>query len=129
MAKHGTESVEVLIDIGSNNNFIQETLVTKLGLPLEASKRFKVYMGNGQYLTCNKKCADVELELQGTSFTVDLFVLPIWGLDVVLGMQWLMTLGPCLHDHNELTMEFQWKGKKVTLAGNKTAAATQVTFS
>lgn len=56
-------------------------------------------------------------------------MLPIWGLDVVLGMQWLRTLGPCVHDHNELTMEFQWEGRMVKLAGNTKVNAHQVTFS
>lgn len=91
LARHGTEPWEVLIDTGSNNNFIQEALVEKLGLAWEETKRFKVYMGNGNYLVCCKKCREVGLEMQGHCFKVDLFVLPIWGLDVVLGMQWLCT--------------------------------------
>ena len=84
---------------------------------------------NGQNLICDKKCVAVELVLQGTSFEVDLFVLPIWGLDVVLGMQWLQTLGPCLHVHNELTMEFQWQGKQVTLVSSPMINSRQVTYS
>lgn len=67
--------------------------------------------------------------MQGISFIVELFVLLIWGLDVVLGMQWLRTLGPCVHDHNELTMEFQWKGKRVKLAGNAMQNTKPMTFS
>ena len=63
-------------------------------------------MGNGQFLFCDNKCMRVELVLQGTCFAVDLYVLPIWGLDVVLGMKWLQTLGLCVLDHEALTMEF-----------------------
>ena len=129
MAKHGTKALVALIDTGSNNNFIQEALVDRLGLKYERATRFQVYMGNGQYLVCDKKCVGVELVLQGTSFEVDLFVLPIWGLDVVLGMQWLQTLGPCLHDHNELTMEFQWQGKQVPLVSSPMIYTRQVPYS
>ncbi|CAI9757982.1 unnamed protein product [Fraxinus pennsylvanica] len=50
MAKHRIESWEVLIDTGSNNNFIQEALVEKMGLNWEETRQFKVYMGNGHYL-------------------------------------------------------------------------------
>lgn len=128
-AKIGKEALEVLIDTGSNNNFIQETLVEKLALTWKEAKRFKVYMGNGQYLNCDKICAGVELEMQGNCFKVDMYILPIWGLDIVLGMQWLRTLGPCLHDHDALTMEFQWKGRKVKLAGTQDESTRQVTFS
>jgi hypothetical protein len=70
----------VLIDTGSNNNFIREALVDKLGLSWVDAKRFKVYMGNGKYLLCNKKSTDVRLELQGHVFIVDLYLLPIWDL-------------------------------------------------
>ncbi|XP_024024277.1 uncharacterized protein LOC112092413 [Morus notabilis] len=128
-AKQGTETLEVLVDTGSNNNFIQEALVEKLGLSCEGSKKFKVYMGNGQYLVCDRLCKGVALDLQGNSFVVDLYVLPIWGLDVVLGMQWLRTLGPCIHDHDKLTMEFQWKGKTVRLAGSSDLPTRQLTFT
>jgi len=60
--------LEVLIDIGSNNNFIREAFVDKLGLAWVDAKRFKVYMGSGQYQLCNKKCIDVRLDLQGHVF-------------------------------------------------------------
>lgn len=128
-ARVGKEALEVLIDTGSNNNFIQESLVEKLALSWKEAKRFRVYMGNGQYLNCDKICVDVEVEMQGNQFKVDMYILPIWGLDIVLGMQWLRTLGPCLHDHDALTMEFQWKGKKVKLEGVSDSATTHVTFS
>ena len=46
MANHGTKALVVLIDTGSNNNFIQETLVDRLRLKYERATRFQVYMGN-----------------------------------------------------------------------------------
>ncbi|XP_073153182.1 uncharacterized protein [Henckelia pumila] len=100
----------------SCHNFIQEGLVTKLGVSCVTERWFRVYMGNGQYLWCEKMCPQVPLTLQGHEFRIELYVLPIWGLDIVLGMQWLRTLGPCLHDHEALTMDFKWKqGKGNTL--------------
>ncbi|XP_062104135.1 uncharacterized protein LOC133815295 [Humulus lupulus] len=129
MAKHGTETLEVLIDTGSNNNIIQASLAERLALKWEDTTRFKVYMGNGNFLVCSKICIGVELLMQGHQFVVDLYVLPICGLDIVLGMQWLQSLGPCLHDHKNLTMEFQWQGSTVKLEGSKTAAPNQLTFT
>ena len=117
-ASYRDHSVEVLVNVGSHNNFIQEGLVDQLGLQPVTAPRFRVYMGNGQFLLCDKICMDVPLMLQGHEFLVDLYVLPICGFDIVLGMQWLRTLGPCVHDHEALTMEFNWKGKRVCLVGN-----------
>lgn len=127
--QHNSESLEVLIDTGSNNNFIQKNLAQRLGLHTADTKKFKVYMGNGNSLWCSQVCSGVELSLQGHKFLIDIFVLPIWGMDVVLGMQWLQTLGPCLHDHKALTMEFEWNGKMVKLAGSSTLATQQLSLS
>ena len=44
--------------------------------------------------------------LQIASFTVDLYVLPIAGANVILGIQWLQSLGPVLADYNTLTIQF-----------------------
>ncbi|XP_062094224.1 uncharacterized protein LOC133800283 [Humulus lupulus] len=86
-------------------------------------------MGNGNFLLCTKICKEVELVLQGHKFMVDLYVLPICGLDVVLGMQWLQTLGSCVHDHKALTMEFNWQGSVVKLAGSTEVSAHQLTYT
>lgn len=37
---------------------------------------------------------------------MDLHVLPLYGTDLVLGVQWLKSMGPILTDYNELTMKF-----------------------
>ena len=46
-----------------------------------------------------------------------MFSLPLGRCDVVLGTQWLRTLGPILWDFAELWMQFSINGKKHTLWG------------
>uniref|UniRef100_A0A803P909 Uncharacterized protein n=1 Tax=Cannabis sativa TaxID=3483 RepID=A0A803P909_CANSA len=79
----------------------------------------------------NTNCSELDDSLvdEGHQFQVDLYVLPIWGLDVVLGMKWLQTLSPCLHDHKAFTMEFQWQGKTVKLAGSANLGVDPLTFT
>ena len=62
-ATYHDHSIEVLIDTGSHNNFIQEGLVEKLGLASVHAKQFRVYMGNGQYLLCDRMCLGIPLVL------------------------------------------------------------------
>ena len=121
--------IEVLIDRGSHNNFIQEGLVDKLGLQCVPAQRFLVYIGNGQFLLCDRMCVSIPLVLQGHEFLVDLYVLSICGLDIVLGMQWLWMLGPYIRNHEALTMEFTWKGKRGCLSGNLVTKPRQVTYN
>lgn len=46
---------------------------------------------------------------------VDLFVLPLSGLDIVLGVQ-LSELGRVVSDYKKMTMEFQWGDSWVKLS-------------
>lgn len=43
--------------------------------------------------------------------------LPVTGCDVVLGVQWLVTLGPILWNFSAFSMQFQMGSKWVTLQG------------
>lgn len=53
-----------------------------------------VMIGNGSTIECNTRFPSIPITIQGFSFVVDLFQLPIGGADIVLGVQWLKTLGP-----------------------------------
>lgn len=57
--------------------------------------------------------------VQSTRIIVDLFLLPMDGTDVVLGIQWFKTLGKIVTDYTELSMKFIWNGKMVSWTGEK----------
>ena len=46
---------------------------------------------------------------------VDLYVLPIVGANIVLGVQWLKTLGPVLTDYSLMTMKFFYDQRLIEL--------------
>ncbi|GKD35945.1 ty3-gypsy retrotransposon protein [Tanacetum coccineum] len=52
-----------------------------------------------------------------TCFPVNLLLLPIYGADLVLGVEWLAGLGPILFDYKELWMEFAHGSSKIRLIG------------
>ncbi|XP_043714700.1 uncharacterized protein LOC122663059 [Telopea speciosissima] len=109
--------LHILIDSGSTHNFIQESVAIATNCPICPTKAFKVYIGNGDFLMCNQQCKGVSLRVQGSVFLVDLFVLPIKGASIVLGIQWLETLGPVLTDYKKLSMEFTLGGSPIRLVG------------
>uniref|UniRef100_M1A9G6 Uncharacterized protein n=1 Tax=Solanum tuberosum TaxID=4113 RepID=M1A9G6_SOLTU len=53
----------------------------------------------------------VALTIQGFSFVTDFFIIDLHGSDLVLGVTWLATLGPCLTDYVNRTFEFTLDGK------------------
>lgn len=78
--------VHVLIDSGSTHNFVRPDIAERLGIPLSAVSLFRVYVGSGDSLICHYKCDGLKIELQGSVFTVGLYVLPLQGPEIVLGM-------------------------------------------
>ncbi|VFQ64951.1 unnamed protein product [Cuscuta campestris] len=111
-------SVHVLLDSGSTHNFIHPAVAECLSLVLHPVTPFRVYVGNGESLRCAYSCPQTSITLQGHIFAIDLYLLEIHGSDVVLGVQWLQTLGKVSHDYANLTMEFTWNGSIVQLRGD-----------
>ena len=60
---------------------------------------------------------------------MDLYVLPIEGLDVVMGIQWLQLLGCVSHDYAAMTMEFNWDGSIVILRGETSLSLKPIIFN
>ncbi|KAL0374348.1 UNVERIFIED_CONTAM: Transposon Tf2-11 polyprotein [Sesamum radiatum] len=109
-------SVSVLIDSGSSHNIMQPRVAEYLGLPIMPFSAFLVLVGNGAALHCAGVCHEVPLVLQSHQFSVPLFVILIYGADIVLGVQWLSTLGPFVSDFSIPSMQFYHKDRLVTLS-------------
>jgi hypothetical protein len=58
-----------------------------------------------------------QFESLANRIVIDMFVLPLSGAELVLGVQWLKTLGPIVTDYEQLTMSFAKNGETVQLAG------------
>lgn len=68
-------------------------------------------VANGQKLTCNLFCEGFEWRVQGWQLLVDPHILPLYGYDLILGIQWLSTLGSILWNFEKLKMAFT-KGRR-----------------
>lgn len=93
------KKIIILVDGGSTNNLVQSKLATYLNLLLQLSSHLRVTVGNGDALTCGGECLGIPLKLGLAMFKVDLILLPVYGADIVLGVQWMRQLGPILFDY------------------------------
>lgn len=50
---------------------------------------------------------------------MDFHILPLCGADVMLGMQWLKSVGSILTDYMDLTMKFNYHDKVINLQGER----------
>lgn len=116
-AKINGHPVTLLIDGGSTNNFIHDQLASHLGLTIQPSQHLRVTVGNGESMTCAGLCSQVPLHVDQSTFLVDLLLLPIYGADIVLGVQWLSGLGPITFDYTHLWMVFQHADQRIRFQG------------
>jgi len=110
--------VSILIDRGSTHNFLHHKVVTALKLDTQDIAPLRVMVSNGEEIRCQQQCSNVTVLIQKHLFTIDFHILPLCGADVVLGVQWLKTLGPVLTDYTSLNMKFITGGKLIELRGD-----------
>ncbi|XP_066341688.1 uncharacterized protein [Miscanthus floridulus] len=92
----GNTSLIALLDSGSTHNFISKAAAQRRGLPLQHRPHLTATVSNCECVSCLSVIHQATLTISGDTFTVDLFVMPLAGYDVVLGTQWLASLGPIL---------------------------------
>ncbi|CAM8908644.1 unnamed protein product [Rhodiola kirilowii] len=117
VGQYGKRKLYILIDPGSTHNFIDVNVAKELGCLLESVTPMPVTAANGNNMMSSYKCSNFSWKLQGYAFSTDIRTLPLDCCDIVLGVQWLTTLGPIWWDFSNLRMEFTLDGIKHVLRG------------
>ncbi|XP_026428220.1 uncharacterized protein LOC113324098 [Papaver somniferum] len=112
--------ITILIDTGSTHNFTEPSISKRVNLKFVKDTQFEVMVANGTKIPCVGLCPNLEFRLQKHMFSGDFHLLKLGGCDMVLGAQWLQTLGPITWDFNKLVMEFVSQGSKIRLVDNQT---------
>ncbi|KAG6531914.1 hypothetical protein ZIOFF_005750 [Zingiber officinale] len=120
------QPVMILIDSGSTNNFLDSTLARRLKQKIERASTFDVKVTDGRSLTSPGKCEGIKIFLPNYELITDLCLLPLDGCDVILGAQWLRTLGDIIWNFSQLTMRFQDQGKEVCIRGKRQDTITSI---
>jgi hypothetical protein len=106
-----------LVDTGSTHTFIREAVATQLGLQVTPSPGLSVKVANGDNITGSGIYSKLQIAIAEETFHVTCYGLPLAGFNIVLGVQWLRSLGPILWNFNALSMEFWRLGRKVRWVG------------
>jgi predicted aspartyl protease len=102
----GGVQLRALVDTGSTHTFIHSTLVQRLGLNITPRAGLNVMVANGDGVRSPGVCLATPVTIGDEAFAIDCFVLDLGGFDLVLGVQWLRTLGPIVWDFGALAMFF-----------------------
>ncbi|RVW25194.1 Transposon Tf2-11 polyprotein [Vitis vinifera] len=110
-------SLFVLIDSGSSHNFLSSKVAKRVDYCWKKARGIRVTVANGHELHCTALCSDFRWKMQGQEFIAEVYVLPLETYDLILGTQWLATLGDISWNFNTLQMGFELNGKPYLLQG------------
>ncbi|KAI4328586.1 hypothetical protein L6164_020926 [Bauhinia variegata] len=126
--KVGKLDVVILVNGGCTHNFIQEYVAKFLGLTDTPTHSFHVMVGSGHELGCHSFCPQVPITIKDHTYHMDLYLLPLFGADIVLGVQWMKSLGPVLTDYNTLSMKFIRDGHIVELVSQSFDTPSEINY-
>jgi hypothetical protein len=109
--------VSILVDSGSTHNFLDPVFLHKVQLQITATPLLRVKIANGTTVQSMGKVTSVTFKVQGYSFSTNFYLIALGGCDMVLGVDWLSTLGPILWDFSLMTMQFTFLGIHTQLNG------------
>jgi hypothetical protein len=103
----GNIEVQVLVDGGSSDTYLQPRIAQFLKVPIEPTPKFQVLVGNGASLTVEGIVRQLHIQVQGHELTVPAYLLHVADADLILGsLSWLATFGPHIADYANLTLKF-----------------------
>lgn len=94
----GDATLHVLVDTCSTHIFLSQESAARARLPLIKRKGLLVTVANCDKVPSLGMFPDAHISIDLEVFVTDLYVLLLGGYDLVLGMQWLATLGQILWD-------------------------------
>jgi hypothetical protein len=122
------KKVIILVDSGSTHTFIHHHISQETNCYIRDVNNFQIMIANGGYMKCGGRCENVHLQIRHHQLKSHMFSIDMGGCDIVLGVEWLHTLGPILMDFKELTMQFQQEGKMYQCQG-LTASSPEIISS
>ncbi|KZV27561.1 hypothetical protein F511_10965 [Dorcoceras hygrometricum] len=120
--------VVIMIDSGASHNFISRPLGEKLGLNVDESVRFGVCLGDGAKVLGRGLCRDMQIDLGACKLTITGHLFDLGGVDVMLGVDWLRTLGEVRLDWGRMRMKFQEGDRVIELQGDPTLQRSLISF-
>jgi hypothetical protein len=113
--------VIILVDSGRAHNFIHHRIAQETHCYIHVVNNFQIMIANDGSMKCGGCCENVCLQIGDYHPKSHMFAIDMGGCDIVLGADWLRTLGPILMDFQNITMQFdqgrhQYKFQGITVA-------------
>lgn len=107
--------VVALVDSSSTHNFVHTDLAHRLRLNLEPVREgLRMVVANGDCIVSLGRCRDLPFSIDSELFRINCFAFDLCTVDVILGTEWLQTLGLVLWDFRNMRMAIWHSTREVT---------------
>lgn len=113
----GTFEGIALFDTGSTHNFLNKACVSAIDLSIQPHSGLRVKVANGEQLEYGGICKHTPMTIASSEFVVDFYIIPLARFDVILGMQWLSTLGSVLWNFAQMQFSHWANNRRITWTG------------
>jgi hypothetical protein len=115
----GSTSLCALLDFDSTHNFIDTSAADSSG-----SAGLRVAVANGDHIPSPGRCLSLLIDIADEKFDICCYSLVLGSFDMVLGVQWLESLGLDLWDFGCRTLAFIRNARQVLWSAATTTAST-----
>jgi hypothetical protein len=109
--------VLILVDSGATHNFVDKKLVKKMNWAVADTPPMCIKLGDGSRVQAKRACQGMEIEIGGVQIEINAQLFDLGGVDVVLGVEWLSTLGDTIMNWRKHTMSFWYNKEWITFQG------------
>jgi hypothetical protein len=106
-------TLHALLDSGSTHNFVDSEVVSRAGIVFPAQRSLRVVVANGDHVASSGCCRNLKISIADEDFIIDCYGLALGSYEMVLGVQWLASLGPILWDFGKQSMSFVRNGRAI----------------
>ncbi|GAU45214.1 hypothetical protein TSUD_244190 [Trifolium subterraneum] len=122
------KQVRTLIDLGATSNFITMGLLKELNFPVVDTPTSIIEVGNGEKVRNKGVREGLQFNIQGVESKQHFLVMELSGSEMVLGMDWLVSLGNIEANFSNLCLKCELNGKKYTIQGDPAMCNSQATW-
>ena len=123
---HKKRPLHILVDSGSTHNFLDIQVAKKFGCKIEEIEPLHVVVADGNKLHISTIVRNFTWTIQHTTFESNIMLIPLGCCDLVLGIEWLVTLGDITWNFDKLSMEFKVQGRRHVLRGASSNAVKTI---
>ena len=107
--------VMVLIDSGTIHNFIDPRVAKNLNIFIYPSSNFQVSIPWNKTTPCHEKFHQVDIPIKDYTLRFPMYFMAIKEVDIILGTQWLETLGTKILNLREQFINFYEDERKYNI--------------